>query len=322
MRQIQNLFFMILLATSAIFGSPLTYTSDYNVLVFGSMSATSSIGGSVAVGGSASFTNLGLATGNNGSSGLAPATGSDALNLIVGGSLSWTSGQLHQGSGVYGGAAALTWIGTPNGSINFGTVPADFNALATEARTASTEFAAMAANGTSTYNPWGGLLMKGTDTGLNVFTIDGSKMSSLNNVQIEVPEGAAVLINVTGVMSSFKYSGLTLNGKAFNYNDRENWGEVLWNFNATGSFEVNGVQFGGTLLAPNAAVTLVNGQLNGQVIASSLTTSAMINNYTFAGSSLPESPANEAPVPEPGTYLLTACGLALLFVGRIKRTRD
>lgn len=328
MRLIQSILLAIFLMAPSAIASPLSFTSDHNVLVFGSMSASnSSIGGSVAVGGSASFANLSIASGNGSASGSVPASGPDVLNLIVGGSLQWGNGSLAKGSGVYQGTALLANLGTPGGSINFGVSPVDFLSLASEAQAASAGYAALDSNGDAVYQ-WGGLTLTGTDAELNVFEIAGSSLSSLNSLKIVVPEGAAVLINITGSSASLSNFGITLNGQGFNHNQNADaWSQVLWNFAAAGTFTTNGIHLGGTLLAPTASVSLSNGKVSGQVVAGSLTSTAAINNFAYAGfplpagSSGPETPADVAPVPEPGTYLLTACGLMLLLGGKFRRNR-
>lgn len=315
--------FLVAMASLVALSSPLTFTSDFNVLVLGSMSASNSaIAGSVAVAGNATFSSMSIANGNNGSSGSTPATGPDVLNLVVGGNLQWSNGTLFNGSGIYGGDASLANLGVSNGSINTGEVPVDFSALATAAQLASSEFAAMDANGSTTLL-YGGVTLLGTDTELNVFTIDSSMLSSVHTVAIQVPEGSAVLINIVGMASSFQNAGLTLNGNSFNSSNASLWSEVLWNFESAGTLTVQGVNFAGSLLAPNASVTLQNGNVNGQVVVGNLTTNGAINNFSFNGTAqAPPSVGDEdtSAVPEPGTVLLAGLGLLLLLAGNARRT--
>ncbi|MCW5964366.1 MAG: choice-of-anchor A family protein [Bryobacterales bacterium] len=317
--------FLVAMASFAALSSPLTFTSDFNVLVLDSMSATnSSIAGSVAVGGNATFASMSIANGNNGSTGLTPASGPDALNLVVGGDLKWTNGTLYNGSGIYGGDALLKHLGVSNGSINTGEVPVDFSSLAKSAQAASSQFAAMDANGSTTFL-YGGITLQGTEKGLNVFAIDGSMLGSAHTVAIHVPEGASVLINIVGVASSFQNAGLTLNGNAFNSGKNASlWSELLWNFESEGTFNVQGVNFAGSLLAPNASVTLKNSNFNGQVVAGKLTTNGAINNFSFNGTVRQTAPPlgedlETSAVPEPGTLLLAGLGLLLLMAGNARR---
>jgi choice-of-anchor A domain-containing protein len=317
MRQIQFFLLTFLLAAVSAVASPLNYTSDYNVLVFGDLTANSHIGGAVAVGGSANFQNVAIAGANGESQGYKPASGPGVVNLIVGGDLTMKNGSLVNGSGVYGGTALLQNVGTPDGTINFGTVPVDFVALADAAQAASASFAAMAANGTATLQ-WGGLTLTGTSTELNIFEVSAADLGAISWMEINVPVGAPVLINVTGTNVNFKNAGLNLNGSQFNHNQNASqWGEVLWNFSAAGTFTIESVKFAGTLLAPNAEVSLKNGQVNGQLIAGSLVQkNSAIHNFTFNGTKVPTPGDETAPVPEPETYLLTACGLLLVMVGK------
>ena len=307
-----------------LLGSPLQLTVEPNVLVLGSASVSNaSIAGSVFVGGSATFSSVSLANGNGTSTGATPASGKDAVNLIVAGSLVFANGQLTNGSGIYGGSASLIGVGLPDGQITQSNSSVNFPDLAVTATKASASFAAMDANG-STVSKWGGLILTGESDKLNVFTVDAHSLKTANNVAITVPEGAAVLINVIGVTTSFKNAGLTLNGASFDSKQADAWGEVLWNFADATSLTMQGVNFGGTLLAPKTEVELKSGQVNGQVIVGSLVSSAQINNFRFGGTASgydkvgdPQSDASE--VPEPGTFTLAAAGAILLVIGN--RTR-
>lgn len=302
--------------------SPLVYTSDYNVLTFGSFTGVNSdIAGSAAIGGSASFTQFGIATGDGGSSGAVASNG--VLNLIVGGSLSMTDAELAKGDGVYAGAGSFVSAGVPNGSINTGTVPVDFEALKAEALAASADFAAMSVNGDSPIQ-YGNMSLNGSDSTLNVFSINASDLAVVNEVKINVPAGSAVLINVVGQGSHYQYKGLFLNGNQFEPGQADAWGEVLWNFVDATSFTIQGVKFGGTILAPKMDLTLGYGQVNGQIIANSINSTSDIHNFRFNGSSEPETPGNEEPgaVPEPSTILLTAIGAMLLLAGKVRSTRN
>lgn len=328
MTRTASLICFALLATFAAMASPISINSNLNVLVHGSMSASnSSIAGTVATGGSASFSNMSIANGNNAAMGNTPDSGKDALSLLVGGSLQWGNGQLTNGSAVYGGAASLSNLGIPNGTITGGVPPIDFAALAASTRSTSAELASLEANGDTKFQ-YGGVSFTGEDTKLNIFSIDGSKLGSVHTAAIFVPEGAAVLINIVGVAGSFNNAGLTLNGKSFNHSTNAGaWSEVLWNFSGDGSFQSQGVNFAGSLLAPNAAVTLTNGKFNGQLVAGSLTSTAAINNFSFNGTTGTVKPPifddsiSTSPVPEPGTLLLAGCGMLLLLIGNFRRTR-
>jgi choice-of-anchor A domain-containing protein len=309
---------MTLTVSSA--ASPLHFQPELNVLTFGSMTVVnSSIGGSVAVGGSANFVNFALANGNNGNAGLQPS--SDGLNLIVAGSLSMTYGELKQGSGTYAGAASLTGVGVPNGSVTQAAASVNFGGLQTEALEASAEFAAMTANG-SVNLQYGGLRLTGKDDTLNVFNVNAADLAKISELRISVPDNAAVLINVVGLGTSFSNAGLVLNDSPFSAKNPGPWGEVLWNFVDATSFSIQGVQFAGSILAPKTALTLGYGQVNGQIVANTLTSFSGINNFAFNGSGPGTSPGTEPePVPEPTTLSMAAAGVLLVLVSRFRHNR-
>jgi hypothetical protein len=96
---------------------------------------------------------------------------------------------------------------------------------------------------------------------------------------------------------------------------------VLWNFvNATGlAFST---QFGGTVLAPNAAVT-ANANIDGTVVAASLSApGAEIHSYPFSGT-LPDgtvtSTGTSTAAPEPASLAVIGSGMAAL--GWVRRRR-
>jgi|GEM_PF-2312915 len=310
---------LLLIAGFTASASPLPFTTDYNVLVFTDMTGNNlSIGGSVAVARDATFTGVSVASGNNGSSGAAPNSGAGAMNLIVGDDLSWNGGQLVAGNGVHGGLGSISGVGVPGGVIGQGATPVNFAALQTQAQNAATSFAAMTTNGSTDVAPWGGITLTGIDTGLNIFTVAATNLSSTSYLNIVAPSGSGVLINVVGNAASIQNAGINLNGQGFNYNSNAaDWQNVLWNFTGTGTLQVSGVSLGGSILAPYGSVNVQFASLNGDIVANSLSASGGINNFAFNGTE-PEDPSA---VPEPGTLLLSALGSTLILGRMALRSR-
>ena len=312
---------VLILMTALCLGaaaSPLTVISEYNILVFDSMTSTNTgIGGTVAVGGNAAFVNVVIANGNGADTGVAPPSGPDAVNLQSVGDLSWGSGQLVLGSGIYGGTGTITNVTAPDGTITQGTAPADFFSLESSAVSVSAEYAGLATNGT-TSSAFGNVTLEGTDAVLNVFSIDPLTLDTANNIAIVVPDGAAVLINITGLAASFQNAGLTLNGESFNFaTNADAWSEVLWNFNGSGTLALGGTIFAGSVLAPNGTLTMTNARVSGQIVAQNLITgnlqtSEIVDNFAFAGTE----------IPEPGTFAMVGLGSLLFLLGRARGERS
>jgi choice-of-anchor A domain-containing protein len=211
------------------------------------------------------------------------------------------------GNIAYGGTAALTNVGIPNGTARHAT-PVDFSAAGSEVKALSSSLAAYAASGTTTFQ-YGGLTLTGSDPGLNVFSVNGADLAAANSLIINAQPGSTVLVNVSGTVDQMQNFGFQINGT-----DRTN---VLYNFRDASSLTLSGIGIEGSVLAPNAAVHFNNGQINGNLIAGSLDGPGESHNHLFNGN-LPDGP--HSTVPEPGT--LSLLGASVLWAsGMIVRKR-
>lgn len=86
---------------------------------------------------------------------------------------------------------------------------------------------------------------------------------------------------------------------------------VLFNFYTATSLAISGISVKGSILAPNAAVTFGNGNVEGNLIARELTGSGEAHNFLFSGS-LPE-----ISIPEPS--VLALAGASLVLAGTRRR---
>ncbi len=230
--------------------------------------------GKVAVGRDAHFT--GYSVGDK----LAPSGGTEDV-LIVGRKLTYVSGQVYGGNVVYGQFFESTQQNLcSDGSIRQeNPVPVDFAQAEVDLNALSSQLAAKQTTGTTTFQ-WGGLTLTGSDPLLNVFEVSGADLSSANNMQIDVPNGSVVLVNIDGTDITWT-GGLTVNGTAI--------GNVLYNFHQAQDIYIQGIDIRGSVLAPKAKVNFVTGVINGQMICNYFEGQGQMNNSLFHGN-IPGNP--------------------------------
>ncbi|MGX6448816.1 collagen-binding domain-containing protein, partial [Patulibacter sp. S7RM1-6] len=137
------------------------------------------------------------------------------------------------------------------------------------------------------------LVLEGRDPERNVFTVRPEDLQNLEAVRIATPEGSTALINVDGdgavtIDGEVDY-GTTAQGGFTQASDGTAARNVrtLWNFPAATSVTLGRFRgaFGGTILAPNAAVTVGNdvGHNVGQVVARTFSSQRETHLHLFAG---------------------------------------
>jgi choice-of-anchor A domain-containing protein len=232
--------------------------SDYNLFLLGDYNLGTDVEGKVAAGGNITM--------NNFSVGHRLPDSNIAHALVAGGNLNLTNG------GVWGDA----WHGgdyTPSSSVTFvrGTAsqgtPIDFAARGAELRNLSSQLAALEAQGTTTLEPWGGIMLRGTDPRVNVFEVPASAFSGATLLSIDAPAGSLAVINIRGASATFTGFGHSFSGGIDQHG-------VLYNFVDTTSINAHGYGFWGTVLAPRAHITFSNGSFDGGIYAYSLTGNA------------------------------------------------
>jgi choice-of-anchor A domain-containing protein len=164
-------------------------------------------------------------------------------------------------------------------------------------------------------------VLYGTDPTLNVFTLDaaGLAAASAGELDIRVPAGSTVIINVTGGGTVTLDAGGTvlLNGQQY-HGDSTNTENILWNVpNATQVNISNG--FSGSILAPYANLT-TNQQIAGTFIFGSISSTGEVHYVAFEGN-LPNGPTPPpSATPEPGSLMLAGTGL-FAVAGFVRRKR-
>jgi choice-of-anchor A domain-containing protein len=172
--------------------------------------------------------------------------------------------------------------------VTGGTSPINFSTIKTEIISLSTQLAGLTANGavcsvnnsglivagggcpsgSKTYNPsW--LVLYGSSTTTNIFNLTQAQFQGGKNLDIAVPAGSTVIINVAGtsdtLQNSIYFNGATVTDA--------NAGSILFNFSTA------------TLLAPYAALS-GGSQMGGMFIAASIGSTGEVHYDPFT-STLP-----------------------------------
>lgn len=279
----------ILLTSGFTHAATLSPADPYNVFIFGDMTESNvDSEGRIAVGGNANFTNFGVGSTFSGN----PSSAGNSL--VVGGNLSYNGGEVHYGNVVYGGTLTGA-VSAPNGTVTQGSV-IDFASAQSTLTNSSAFWSTLTPTG-STLNEYGGLKLVGTNTDLNIFSLSGSALNNAWGLTIDAPTGSTVLVNIDGSVNDFDNLGINfqdINNDSTGITSKQ---KVLYNFYQATSLSISGISVQGSILAPHAAVTFGNGNVEGNLIAAALTGSGEAHNYLFSGS-LP------TPVPEPSTLAL------------------
>ncbi len=281
-------------AHAAIFG----LANPYNLFVSGNANLKySDVEGKVAIGGNATIEGYSVAYKDQ---------GGDAL--IVGGNLDFKYGSAY-GNVITGGTSTLTGVGLQAGGTAQTGTPLDFGAASTYLKNLSTDLKNLPSNGI-VYESYSTLQLIGTDSELNVFTLNPGQVNEFTSVDILVPSGSTVIINVLG-------GGVNLPNIGYNYNGSQAQGlfsKVLWNLPEATLLTTSSLN--GSLLAPFSAATISYSGLNGQLFVDSLVSTGQTNFYMFDGN-IPNGGGNN-PVPEPATLAAVGIG-ALGFLSRGRR---
>ncbi len=211
------------------------------------------------------------------------------LDLIAGGDLD-VSNAHSNGSVRYGGTLTGSITVPPGGSVAHGPYPFSFAEEAERMQLLSSAWGELA--GIEVKKPAGEVLaLKGEAAGLNVFHVTSAVLQSVRSITISVPAGASALIDVSGPAFATSVAGAYGAGNASV--------PAIWNFTQATSVQISGLDFYGTVLAPNAAVTASNGQIHGAVWA---------HDWEGSGTVLHGSlPGCMPPLPAPALELASLC---------------
>ncbi len=208
-----------------------------------------------------------------------------------------------------------------NGHINFnggghrvttGGSGIDFDGLRTYLDSYTTFLSGLTANGSvggnDPHNPQN-LLLSGTSSTLNVFDITAAQFGGNSSLDIIVPVGSTVLVNVSGSSLSLQRALLNNGNQISGDSDADD--RFLFNFSQATSVQID-AQFNSSVLAPFAVLS-GGSQMGGNFIAAQIGNTGEVHNPEFIGNLPPLTGT-----PEPGSWILFSSGLAGL-AGVIRR---
>jgi choice-of-anchor A domain-containing protein len=258
---------------------------QYQVFVGGNLTSNTggaTIQGRVAAGSDARVQGITLGTNPP----LAPNP--SRADLVVGRNLTVDGGggTVAQGRVTYGGTLTATGTLSTLGGLHHEQPSFDFSDQMATLRERSAQWVDLQANGTIGGPGSYDIRFNGTSSTLNVFAVTATALQNYGKITINVPAGSTTLINVSG--SSFRSGlyGIDLVGTTPD--------KVVWNFPlATSVEQTSGLDFKGTILAPNAAVKVGNGNLYGQILGASADIGSYgLFNAPFSGC-LPPQPTKD-----------------------------
>ncbi|MDQ1252134.1 MAG: hypothetical protein QG646_1249 [Euryarchaeota archaeon] len=242
--------------------------------------------GALAIGGNSMLSNFGAGTS-------LPSGGNPSgIGMVVKRNSSWTNGQVYHGNMHVGGTVSHTGVSIVNGFLYNPSTPINFSVEEMYLKSLSAYWASLPATSGTTValQPWGRLDLTGTNSTLNVFFISNTKWKSTGEINLVVPAGSSVIINVEGTSDSIPHNSPGYFGNMnFNGNNGASaWQTTVWNFYNMTSMSMSSFGWKGSILAPYANFTYTNGNLAGNLIAKSLTMtglagSAELHLYPFTG---------------------------------------
>jgi choice-of-anchor A domain-containing protein len=288
---------LILLAIAALAGFPLQAQADtigdFSVYASGAATTTRvNTHGRVAVAGALTFTTTVIGNHLNNSNGTRD-------DLIAGGAVTYNSGTVDNGNVLYGAALSVRgWTSTAGNGAAVQGSPV-FTPLTNDAASLSSYFAGLST--TATVADGATLTLTGTNGIRDVFYLSGTQFDTAGAISIgNVTAGQLIIVNVGG-SGHTKTDTIIINSGTP--------GNTFFNFTDPADLTFTRVNFPGTVLAPDAAITLTGVATTGSTIEGSLWVRTIVaTDYTIGNA-----------VPEPGTCVLLACGLVSLFASRKRR---
>jgi choice-of-anchor A domain-containing protein len=143
-----------------------------------------------------------------------------------------------------------------------------------------------------------------------VLNITSTQLQAIGNPTVNLGSASIFIINVDTTGTSGSYTA----GNGVNFNGAGYAANVLWNFYNASSIAVN-VEFGGQVLAPNAAVTN-SSPIDGALVAKSFNGTGELHYRPLAAGGISLVNSYTTSVPEPASGLLLGGAVAGLLLRR------
>lgn len=233
--------------------------------------SSSRIEGRVATGGSASLVDYSIGT--------SMPKSFRRCDLDVAGDLDFTRGSVVQGAACVLGAVRTKDVGFAFPAQS--SLDVDIVEAAREAEDLSRYLAGVSPDVTvpPTHSTGTPLVLRGFRSRLNTFEVPATALRGASGIEIRVPRGSTVLINVRGSYVEVRSLGTTLEGTTA---DR-----ILWNFNGARQLTLANVLVEGSVLAPHAKLGFADGRVNGTVIVDEARGNGFYSHRPFIGELLP-----------------------------------
>lgn len=282
---------------------PLGSAQAYNGFFLGDFTSSGSdTEGRLAAGGDVTLTNYAV--------GLREPTPVSGSVLVVGGDLSATATVVNNGPAEVAGTARVdASFVAPGGltsSLGAAGLSVDFAQAERELSALSLGLAQEQATGAAV-GQYGGVYLTGDGvSAVQIFDVGTLLSGSVTHLNItSVPANATIVINAAGAVGQLVNMGLT--GLSTQ--------RTLFNFYEATSLVLGGVGLFASVLAPEAAITGNNAQLNGTIIGASWQGNAQLNYAPFLGEL--ETYPVPTPTPTPPGVVAAPGTLGLFFTALI-----
>ncbi len=192
--------------------------------------------------------------------------------LVVGNHLTFISGAVINGRAVYQNYITTTSQFTADSGIVKDSV-IDFEQARTHLQNLSNQLSALVSTDT-VMDEYNHVELDGHNDTLNVFNVDGSLVSSANNVTIDAPNGSTVIVNILGKNVTMK-GGFDVTGTTID--------KVLLNFPQADTIHISYINVMASILAPYSVLDFPSGVVNGQVIVRCFYGAGQMNINLFDG---------------------------------------